>query len=54
MTMQCELALCLQPGTMGWDLEAYLDVTALARVASSTDARVTADVIHACPAIDAR
>jgi hypothetical protein len=36
------------------DLETYLDMTALARVASSTDARVTADVIHACPAIDAR
>ena len=33
---------------------AYLDVTALARVASATNARVTADVIHACPTIDTR
>jgi len=33
---------------------AYLDVTALARKASATNARVTADVIHACPTIDTR
>jgi hypothetical protein len=32
----------------------YLNVTAFARVASSTDARVTADVVHARPAVDAR
>jgi hypothetical protein len=54
MTMQWGLALCLQLGTLGWDLQAYLDVTALARVASSTDARVAADVIHACPSVDTR
>jgi hypothetical protein len=41
-------------GTLGWNLEAYLDMTALARVASSTNARVAADMIHACPSIDAR
>ena len=33
---------------------AYLDVTALARISSATNARVTADVIHACPTIDTR
>ena len=35
-------------------ISAYLDVTALARIASATNARVTADVIHACPTIDTR
>jgi hypothetical protein len=29
-------------------------VTALARIASATNARVAADVIHACPTIDTR
>ena len=29
-------------------------MTALARIASATNARVTADVIHACPTIDTR